>query len=135
MSIPFVLHTTLTLQWDAERQALEAAIKRLESDLAVARKAESVLETQKQQNLELKETIDRLKFDLDDARAMVAGHGRAASSASGAVPGTISRNLGDEIARQMDASDVVEEEGEEENVTIVTTHRRRVSLAGLTEVS
>ncbi|OCF33867.1 hypothetical protein I316_04579 [Kwoniella heveanensis BCC8398] len=117
-----------------EVHALEAEVKRLESDLSVARQAESHLETQKQENLQLKETIDRMKFDLDEARAAAAnaagksGHSAAASSSSG--PGTLSRNLGDELNRRlMDAENAVREEESDEGdsfvETIVTTQRTR----------
>ncbi|WVF69679.1 hypothetical protein IAT40_004458 [Kwoniella sp. CBS 6097] len=126
-----------------EVNALEAEVKRLESDLSTARQAESHLETQKQENLQLKETIDRMKFDLDEARAAAAnaagksGHSAAASSSSG--PGTLSRNLGDELNRRlMDAENAVkEEESDEEDSfveTIVTTQRTRKKGTRSTQV-
>ena len=117
-------------------------MKRLEADLATARRAESVLETQKQENLQLKETIDRMRFDLDEARATAAnsgksGHGRAGTSAS-SIGGTLSRNLGDEIGRRLSGAQSVTEgreeaEDEEDSFveTVVTTHRTRVSCAAL----
>jgi hypothetical protein len=99
----------------------------------VARQAESVLEVQKQENLQLKETIDRMRFDLDEARAAAAngsgGHirGVTAGSSNG---GTMSRNLGDELNRRlMDAEMQLprqeEDDGESVVETIVTTQRRR----------
>ncbi|ORY24001.1 hypothetical protein BCR39DRAFT_548111 [Naematelia encephala] len=114
-----------------EVQALEAEIKRLESDLSVARQAESVLEVQKQENLQLKETIDRIRFDLEEARAAAAsavggaGHTRMGTQSSGF--GTISRNLGDEINRRLMDVDKVpkEDDGEDVVETIVTTQRTR----------
>ena len=106
----------------------------MEADLAVARRAESVLETQKQENLQLKETIDRMRFDLDEARAAVvnankSGHERSGTLASSG--GTLSRNLGDEIHRRlMDAETVPEQKEDDDDEyteTIVTTQRTRVS--------
>ncbi|KAK4684860.1 hypothetical protein P7C73_g5304, partial [Tremellales sp. Uapishka_1] len=119
-------------QFDREIQALEGEIKRLEGDLSVARRAESVLEVQKLENLQLKETIDRMRFDLEEARAAQAngaGHGRTSTTGS-SVPATMSRNLGDELSRRlMDAENkrLEEEEGESDSVveTIVTTQRTR----------
>lgn len=116
-------------------QALEAEVKRLESELATARRAESVLEIQKQENLQLKETIDRMRFDLEEAKNNAAnagkGHGRTATSNS-SVEGTMSRNLGDEISRRLqDAQAVPEEEDEEGDSyieTVVTTQRTRVGV-------
>lgn len=122
-------------QYTREIQTLEAEIKRIESDLVIARRAETVLETQKQENLQLKETIDRMRFDLDEARAAAAtaskgSHGRSGTSMSSAG-GTLSRNLGDEINRRLLNAQVVSEEQEESEgdsivETIVTTQRRRV---------
>lgn len=124
------------VQYASEIAALEAEIKRLETDLSTARQAEGFLETQKQENLQLKETIDRMRFDLDEARAAASatlgagGHTRGPTSSSG--PATLSRNLGDEIQRRLqDAQQVreetVEEDGEEYVETVVTTQRKRVS--------
>ncbi|WVQ83168.1 hypothetical protein IAT38_005306 [Cryptococcus sp. DSM 104549] len=125
-------------KFNQEIQALESEVKRLESDLAIARQAESHLEVQKQENLALKETIDRMRFDLDEARAAAAGgsggagHGRGTTSATASsAGGTISRNLGDELGRRLlDVEKVEEEEGEGEDgesfvETIVTRQRTR----------
>ena len=118
-----------------EIEALEHEVKRLEEDLTVARRAESILETQKQENLQLKETIDRMRFDLDEARAASAsrasgpGHQRGLTDSSGHP--TLSRNLGDELnKRLMDAEKAQEQEGDEHSYveTIVTTQRTRVSI-------
>lgn len=111
---------------------MESEIKRLESDLNTARQAEGYLETQKQENLQLKETIDRMRFDLEEARAAATnatGHTRGPTSSSG--PATLSRNLGDELHRRLlDAERVreeaVEEDAEEYVETVVTTQRTRV---------
>jgi len=126
-------------QYTRELHSLEADVKRLEQDLATARRAESVLETQKQENLQLKETIDRMRFDLDEARAAAAnsgksGHGRMGTSAS-SVGGTLSKNLGDEMIRKLSEVPVAEELEDEEDEgdsfveTVVTTQRTRVSLS------
>lgn len=118
---------------------LESEVKRLEQDLRVARQAESHLEAQKQENLQLKETIDRMRFDLEEARTQNAtGHSRGATS-SGA--GTMSRNLGAEISRRLfeaqdsgveqkrDDRDASDDDDHDDYVeTVVTTHRTRVSV-------
>lgn len=123
-------------QYTREIHTLEAEIKRIESDLVIARRAESVLETQKQENLQLKETIDRMRFDLDEARAAVATANKGSHGRNGTISsagGTLSRNLGDEINRRLLNAEVVSEEHEESEEgdsiveTIVTTQRRRVS--------
>lgn len=110
-------------------QELEAEVKRLETEVTVARKAESILEIQKQENLQLKETIDRMRFDLDEARAVAASgkptHTRG--STAGSAGGTMSRNLGDEINRRLLDAQAVEEEEDTFVETVVTTRRQRVS--------
>ncbi|WVQ75920.1 hypothetical protein IAR50_005555 [Cryptococcus sp. DSM 104548] len=114
-----------------EIQALEAEVKRLEGDISLARQAESHLQVQKQENLGLKETIDRMRFDLDEARAQAALAGNAGrgsnSATASSMGGTISRNLGDELGRRLvDVEKVGEEEDEDGFVeTVVTTQRTR----------
>nr|XP_019005016.1 uncharacterized protein I203_01860 [Kwoniella mangroviensis CBS 8507]OCF68477.1 hypothetical protein I203_01860 [Kwoniella mangroviensis CBS 8507] len=118
-------------KFNREVQALESEVKRLESDLSVARQAESHLDVQKQENLALKETIDRMRFDLDEARAQAAnaagssGHRVQASGSS--AGGTLSRNLGDELSRRLLDAQKLEEESDEGEVveTVVTTQRTR----------
>lgn len=76
------------------------------------RAAEDALDEQRQQNMELKETIDRLRFDLDGLRTHAKALENAksgslgdssggAGSANGSLPGSMSRNLGREIAQQL----------------------------------
>ncbi|WWC59592.1 uncharacterized protein I303_102149 [Kwoniella dejecticola CBS 10117] len=98
-------------KFNREVQAFESEVKRLETDLSVARQAESHLDVQKQENLALKETIDRMRFDLDEARAQAAnaagtsGHRAQASGSSGG------------LEEESDEGEVVE--------TVVTTQRTR----------
>lgn len=124
-------------QYTREMQALEAEVKRLEGELATARQAESVLETQKQENLQLKETIDRMRFDLEEAKnnAVNAGKGhRRTATTNSSVEGTLSRNLGDEINRRLQDAQAVtegddggeEKEGGSDVETVVTIQRTRV---------
>lgn len=120
----------LTVQYTREVEVLEGEVKWLERDLVVARQAESHLESQKQENLQLKETIDRMRFDLEEART-TAGHSRGATSSAA---GTMSRNLGAEISRRLvEADAVAEEHGDDSDAsdyveTVVTTQRTKVSL-------
>jgi len=86
---------------------------------------------QKQENLALKETIDRMRFELDEARSTAsnsAGVSHIRSGTSG--PQTLSRNLGDELNRRLQDAERVRQESEDgESVveTMVTTQRTRVS--------
>ena len=96
----------------------------MEQDLSVARQAESHLEVQKQENLQLKETIDRMRFELDEARSTAQGHSRGVTGSSGAP--TLSRNLGAEISRRLVEAEVEEEDEDSYVETVVTRQRTRV---------
>lgn len=123
-------------QYTREVEMLESEVKRLEQDLRVARQAESHLEAQKQENLQLKETIDRMRFDLEEARSQNAAHGHSRGATSSGA-GTMSRNLGAEISRRLfeaedkeipkEADEREDSEGDDYVETVVTTHRTRVS--------
>jgi len=95
--------------------------------LSVARQADSHLEIQKQENLQLKETIDRMRFELDEAKTTAQGHSRGVTGSSGAP--TLSRNLGAEISRRLVEAEVSEEEEDSYVETVVTRQRTRVSCA------
>ena len=98
-----------------------------------------MLETQREENMQLKESLDRMRFDLDEARAAAANQlkvgGVARSETSGSSrPPTLSRNLGDEINRRlMEAAAKASEDGDEVDEddvveTVVTTRQTRVSF-------
>ncbi|KAF9260221.1 hypothetical protein L218DRAFT_827851, partial [Marasmius fiardii PR-910] len=55
------------IKWSRERDTYEDRIARLEKELT-AQTAHASLDEQKQENLILKETIDRLRFDMDELR-------------------------------------------------------------------
>ncbi|KZV94691.1 hypothetical protein EXIGLDRAFT_672787 [Exidia glandulosa HHB12029] len=80
----------------AAREAADAQAAQLEDELQVAREtAQSVLE-QKNENVMLRETIERLKLDLDELRS-----NRSEPSRSGSRPATVSRTLGAELLIQL----------------------------------
>lgn len=68
---------------------------------------------QKQENLVLKETIDRLRFDLDELRTREntnpVGHGGTSSQFN-----TVSKSLGAELMSRWESMDQDEEATEEE---------------------
>jgi len=119
----------------------------LQEELEIARQAHHELEEQKQENLLLKETIDRLRFDLDELRTTHAN----ATNATGvnSNKGSMSRSLANELKAKLEAAD--EEESDDDEAggdlsmtsvgtamdsdedneyieTIITAQRRRVSL-------
>ncbi len=57
-----------------QNEQLTLHIANLEQQLLVTREAESQLDEQKQENLLLKETIDRMKFDMEELRHKADGN-------------------------------------------------------------
>lgn len=110
----------------------------------MTRQAANELDEQKQENLLLKETIDRMRYDLDALRAGMgpSGDGRAQQK-----DGTLSRSLANEIREGFERREREREKEEEEEVaegvvveegdgegsddgyieTTITTSRKRVS--------
>lgn len=130
-------HRGDNLEFEKERQALQAATARLEDELADARRIQDLLDDQKQENLVLKETIDRLRFDMDEMR-MSSNHLSVDSSGASdgrlSVAPSLSRNLGRELARRLSeepgdkdveakSDDEKTEGGDSVDEVIVTHHR------------
>ena len=98
-----------------ERDYLQTSINRLEEELTEARESVEALEEQKTENLQLRETIDRLRLDLDELRTQArlvqaskrSGSSSLSRSASGSdsLPASLSRNLGRELARRLKDGD------------------------------
>ncbi|KAJ6512627.1 hypothetical protein C8R45DRAFT_890387 [Mycena sanguinolenta] len=99
-----------------EHEVYEQQITHLEQDLVVAQQAHAQLEEQKQENMLLKETIDRMRFDLDEMRSSsAAGLGAGGSSGSSSAANTISKSLGQELLGKMKGGwGGLEDDGEEE---------------------
>lgn len=100
-------------------------------ELEAARMVVSLLDGHKQENLSLKETIDRLRFELDELRTAAAGQTSSVLSRSG--PATY--NLAEEMGTQLlnDQADDVEseadtaigsEQGDDDYVETVITRRK-----------
>ncbi|GAA5896451.1 uncharacterized protein JCM6883_006909 [Sporobolomyces salmoneus] len=127
-------HALQVQQFERDRELLQQGINKLEEDLEDARKAQDTLDDQKQENLVLKETIDRLRFDLDEMRTANRKSGFLDPTGESSSPGktlqaSISRSLGRELATHLQDeeesdSEETEEEGEGEDEIIVTTQRR-----------
>ncbi|KAG9039357.1 hypothetical protein FRB95_010645 [Tulasnella sp. JGI-2019a] len=129
-----------------EKEILEISNESLREELEAMSRAHQELEEQKHENLLLKETIDRLRYDMDQLRAEASGVGSIRGLHS--VPGTLSKSFANElknsfgpdekdVSRELDAGDLTVEslggyEGDEDREhdedyveTIITTSRRR----------
>lgn len=103
-------------KWVKEQAAWEDRIGALERELAIAQAAQATLEEQKHENMMLKETIDRMRFDMDELRngmMMTAGGSSGMSSARNSVV-NVGKSLGAELTRQDNQWDMREDSDEEE---------------------
>ena len=89
-------------------------IDSINTELDAARNAVQALDTQKQENLSLKERIDRLRFELDGLRAA-----KSSSTHGGSQGGTITSTLAEEL--KGDLEEHHEEDPESELQTVVGT--------------
>ncbi|PPQ92590.1 hypothetical protein CVT25_007282 [Psilocybe cyanescens] len=142
------LHEIETGKWTKEHESYEDRIAQLEIELSTALEAHTHLDEQKQENMLLKETIDRMRFDMDELRNAMTAVGAAGSNQSSAA-NTMSKSLGAELAnvrwnidpeespepegyQSGDNTAVEEEETEEEDdedviQTIITKRKRKVA--------
>jgi len=118
------LHAVETDKWNKEQQILEDRINQLSADLELAQQAYSSLDDQKAENLLLKETIDRLRFEMDEMRTNAAN--ALEQSKDGAVGNatSVGRTLGAEMVRAGIDPNVapprrVQQEEDSEDETIV----------------
>jgi len=88
-----------------ENEAYEERIVLLEQDLGLMQQAQTSLDEQKQENLMLKETIDRMRFDMDELRAGLASSAPGAGSGTSSAPSSVSRSLGAELLSQLTDGD------------------------------
>ncbi|GAA5837378.1 hypothetical protein JCM9279_005668 [Rhodotorula babjevae] len=141
-------HALQVQQFEHDRELLQQAIARLEADLADARRAQDSLDDQKQENLLLKETIDKLRFEIEEMRSVgrksgfldggSAGPGGAFASPRKTLDDSINKSLGREIASQMAAqqeNEMSEQEeqdtaGEDDVDDFIVTTRRRIKKRG-----
>ncbi|KAH9945143.1 uncharacterized protein BXZ73DRAFT_38211 [Epithele typhae] len=87
-------------KWMREQATYEERIQLLESDLAIALQAQAQLDEQKNENMLLKETIDRMRFDMDELRNM-AHSDKGGGSGTASAHGSVSKSLGMELLNKM----------------------------------
>ncbi|KAG6845246.1 hypothetical protein H0H87_011981 [Tephrocybe sp. NHM501043] len=107
------LHGIETSKWAKEHESWEVRFAQLEDELVIAQQAHVQLDEQKQENMLLKETIDRMRFDMDEMRnnAVVATSGSGQSSAAN----TLSKSLGAELMGKMKGGWGMDDDDEEES--------------------
>lgn len=130
-------------QWKSAHDIAEASIQQLEKELAATRAAQLSLDEQKQENAMLKETIDRLRFDLDDLRLTKTQQSQGSSrpgSMFNSLDPSMSRTLANEIKRQFaekenekeeEETEEPERESEDDEFVETIIKRRKVRLQTL----
>ena len=101
-------------KWAKEHDNYEERLAHLEAELAIAQQAHAQLDEQKQENLMLKETIDRMRFDMDEMRNSATSAAMGGSSGGSSAPSSVSKSLGAELLGKMKGGWGMEEDGEEE---------------------
>lgn len=140
------LHALEGQKWARELESYEGRISALEGDLALAQQAHAQLDEQKQENLMLKETIDRMRFEMDEMRNNASGLGGGSGSRGSSQKGSVSKSLGAELLGKMgpqwemddedsdgeefDPDEEADTEGEDVIQTIIT-RKMRVRLFDL----
>ncbi|KAI0707312.1 hypothetical protein C8Q76DRAFT_629087 [Earliella scabrosa] len=110
------LHAVEAQKWLREQATYEERILVLEGELNVAQQAQAQLDEQKQENMMLKETIDRMRFDMDELRNSAHSLDKGGGSGTASAHGSVSKSLGAELLSKMKDGkwDMEEEEEEEE---------------------
>jgi hypothetical protein len=99
-------------QWKASAAAAHQAIDTLSTALEAARTAVSLLDGHKQENLSLKETIDRLRFELDELRTAAAGHTSSTLNRGGPSANNLEEEMGSQFLSDQDDQDDSESEAD-----------------------
>lgn len=108
------LHGDEIDKWQLQQEQLEKDIQSLEAQLTMAREAQAQLDEQKQENMLLKETIDRMRFDMDELRAKAQPEKMSATQRD-----SLSKTFGSELAR-MKGKWPSGDESEDEDETVVS---------------
>ncbi|KAI0067221.1 hypothetical protein BV25DRAFT_1987669 [Artomyces pyxidatus] len=88
-------------KWIKEHDTYEERISFLEQELAIAQQAQATLDEQKQENLMLKETIDRMRFDMDELRNGLSSNAGGIGSGNSSAQNSVSKSLGAELLSRM----------------------------------
>lgn len=133
----------MTPQWAVEREALEESLANVQVRIQASYRAQEELDKQKQENLDLKETISRLNHEVEEMRIRgTGGHFRSLTSGSqgtDSLAGTMTRSLGDMLSNAWAEEEEEEEQEQEQEIQqtkdgvrvvykTVTIHTEKVSF-------
>ena len=95
------MHSVEAQKWLREQANYEERIAILEGELSIAQQAQAQLDEQKQENMMLKETIDRMRFDMDELRNSAHSLDKGGGSGTASAHGSVSKSLGAELLSKM----------------------------------
>ena len=139
------LHALEAQKWTPELELYERRNAALEGDLTIAQHAHTQLDEQRQENLVLKETIDRMRFEMDEMRNNANGLGGGDGSRGSNQKSSLSKSLGGELLGIMgpqwgvededsDGEEFEPDEGDTEGedvIQTIITRKMRVCLSSL----
>ena len=139
------LHALEAQKWTPKLELYKRQIIALKGDLAIAQQAHAQLDEQRQENLMLKETIDRMRFEMDEMQNNASGLGGGAGSRGSSQKGSLSKSLGGELFGKIGPQWGVEDEGSdgeefepdegdtegEDVIQTIITRKMRVCLSSL----
>ncbi|GAC73781.1 hypothetical protein PANT_9d00263 [Moesziomyces antarcticus T-34] len=130
------------VECEQAKDIAENAQHQLRQELDKARAETAKLQPYKEEAEESRTTVDKLEMELDEMRRLTSLHSKESSALQHSNPGTMTRRLGNELARSMDldghsSSDdtqVEDKDADSSNVddfieTVIQRRRRRVGKA------
>lgn len=130
------------LECEQVKEATEDAQHQLQQELDKVKTEAARLQGYREETEELRTTVDKLEMELDEVRRFTSLHSKDSSIQQHSNPGTMTRRLGNELARSMemdghssgDDTQVEDKDGDTSNVddfveTVIQRRRRRVGKA------
>ncbi|SPO21139.1 uncharacterized protein UTRI_00616 [Ustilago trichophora] len=130
------------VECEQAKDAAEKASSQLRQELDKTRNEAAKLQGYKEETEELRTTVDKLEMELDEVRRLTSMHTKESSLQQHSNPGTMTRRLGNELARSLELdgnssgedTQVEDKDPDTSNVddyieTVIQRRRRRVGKA------
>ncbi|SJX60590.1 uncharacterized protein SRS1_11819 [Sporisorium reilianum f. sp. reilianum] len=130
------------IECEQAKDVAEQTQSQLRQELEKIRAEAAKLQSYKEETEELRTTVDKLEMELDEVRRLTSLHSKESSAQQHSNPSTITRRLGNELARSMeldghssgDETQVEDKDADTSNVddyieTVIQRRRRRVGKA------
>ncbi|KAG0145701.1 hypothetical protein CROQUDRAFT_658362 [Cronartium quercuum f. sp. fusiforme G11] len=108
-------HSSDLRKWEEERKLVDEHVQKLQNERDMLKDAAVILEQQKQANIELQSTLDRVKHELDESRAMNQSSSMIGSRPT-SIAGSVSQSFGEELKKVI-ASGEYDDDGDDSDTT------------------